>query len=170
MGYDIRRIRADEWPEYRTLRLEALQDTPLAFVESYAVAVGRDDEYWRDRAERGAGSATTATFVASADGALVGKTSCFVETEITACVSAHVVSVYVTPAWRGTGVADALFDAAVGWARDEARADRIRLFVLQSNHRAAAFYRRFGFVATGVTEPYPPNPSMLENEMVYCPQ
>jgi ribosomal protein S18 acetylase RimI-like enzyme len=57
--------------------------------------------------------------------------------------------------------------AASGWAQEEARADRIRLFVMQTNDRALAFYRRLGFVATGATVAYPPDPAYSEHEMEY---
>ena len=36
--YLVRRIRAEDWLELRRLRLEALKDSPLAFVEQYAEA------------------------------------------------------------------------------------------------------------------------------------
>jgi ribosomal protein S18 acetylase RimI-like enzyme len=53
------------------------------------------------------------------------------------------------------------------WAREEAGAARVRLFVMETNDRAAAFYRRVGFVPTGATMAYPPNPALTEHEMEY---
>lgn len=167
--YEVRRILPGDWPAYRELRLEALKDSPSAFVEQYDDAVARPDPYWRDRVGRAAGGDSSCTFVAAAGDRLVGKASCFVESDVTDHVSAHVVGVYVTPRFRGVGVAESLLTETVGWARARARADRIRLFVMETNHRAAAFYRRLGFVATGTTMPYPPDPSCTEVEMEYRP-
>jgi ribosomal protein S18 acetylase RimI-like enzyme len=169
VDHDVRRIRADEWRPYRRLRLEALKDSPLAFVDQYADAVTRPDEHWRERAGRAADGPGLGTFVAVEADTFVATATCVVEPEITAYVSAHIVGVYVTPARRGSGLADALMAVVVRWAYDEAGADRVRLFVMESNDRAAAFYRRIGFVPTGATMPYPPDPAYVEHEFVHRP-
>jgi predicted GNAT family N-acyltransferase len=98
-------------------------------------------------------------------GRFIAKASCFVEAEVTEYVSAHIVGVCVTPQFRGQAVAEALVNAVIWWAQEEACADRIRLFVMQTNDRAAAFYQRIGFVPTGATMAYPPNPTYTEHEM-----
>lgn len=164
MDYEVRRVVPGDWPAYRELRLEALKDSPLAFVDQYDQAVERPDRYWQDRVGGAAGGTASCMFVAPAGGRLVGTASCIVEPG-----GAHVVGVYVTPAHRGAGVAASLLTANVAWARTEARADRVRLFVLETNDRAAAFYRRIGFVRTGATMAYPPDPSYTEVEMEYRP-
>lgn len=163
----VRRIRADEWREFKELRLEALLDSPLAFVEQYATSVAAPDEFWQDRVRRGAAGSDRCVFVAESAGRLVGKTGCFIEPEITDHVSAHIVGVYLTAAQRGGGIADRLFTAVVGWAREEAKADRVRLFVAEGNPRATAFYQRIGFALTGLSMPYPPDESLIEFEMEY---
>jgi ribosomal protein S18 acetylase RimI-like enzyme len=167
MDHEVHRIRADEWRQYRELRLEALRDTPLAFVEQYEESLTRPDEFWRDRIERSATGKAASTFVAVHAGRFVGKATCLVEPDVIDHVSAHIVGVYVTPQFRGHGVAEALFAAAIRWARHEVHADRVRLYVMETNERAAAFYRRIGFVATGASMPYPPNPAYTEREMEY---
>jgi ribosomal protein S18 acetylase RimI-like enzyme len=167
MDQQVRRILADEWRQYRELRLEALKDSPLAFVEQYDAAAARGDRYWQDRVARSATGPTSCTFVAIHAGRFIGKASCFVEPDITEYRSVHVVGVYVTPRFRGQPVAETLMMAILRWAREEAGAARIRLFVMESNDRAAAFYRRVGFVPTGATMAYPPNPAFTEDEMEY---
>lgn len=54
---------------------------------------------------------------------------------------------YVGEAAKGTGVAAALMDWGIAWAR--ARASFLYLSVFTENHRAQAFYRRYGFVDVG---------------------
>lgn len=49
MDQEVRRINAGEWWQYRDLRLEALKDCPLAFVEQYDDLLGRGDRFWQDR-------------------------------------------------------------------------------------------------------------------------
>ena len=161
----VRRIRADEWRRYRQLRLEALKDSPLAFVEQYDEALTRPDSYWQDRVARNAAGTASGTFVAVHAGEFAGKVSCFVEPEITDRVSGHIVGVYVTPRLRGRGVIDPLMTVVIRWARAEPGADRIRLFVMENNERAAACYRRLGFVFTGASMAYPPDPTYTELEM-----
>jgi GNAT superfamily N-acetyltransferase len=163
VDYEVRRIRADEWRKYRELRLEALKDSPLAFVEQYGDSIAQAERFWRDRVDHGAAGRASCIFVAVHAGRFIGKAACLVEPESTA----HVVGVYVTPRWRGTDVAGALLGAVLEWAREEAGATRVRLFVMTTNNRAAAFYRRIGFVPTGATMAYPPDPTLTEQEMEY---
>lgn len=54
---------------------------------------------------------------------------------------------YVADAAKGTGVAVALMDWGIGWAR--ARASILYLSVFTENLRAQAFYRRYGFTDVG---------------------
>jgi ribosomal protein S18 acetylase RimI-like enzyme len=54
--------------------------------------------------------------------------------------------IFVTPAFRGTGVADSLMDAALDCARGQnLPLDRMVLDVDRRNERAQSFYDRYGF-------------------------
>jgi ribosomal protein S18 acetylase RimI-like enzyme len=161
---EIRRVRADEWREYRTLRLEALHDSPLSFGSRYEVERLRPDDFWIGRAERAAAGDSIVTYVAEVGGAFVGMAACALEED----GSAEVVSVYVTPLWRGRErVAERLVLSGMAWAFEEKRVETIRLHVTEINDRAIAFYRRLGFVETGDTIPYDPQPPLVEREMVF---
>lgn len=54
---------------------------------------------------------------------------------------------YVGEAAKGTGIAAALMDWGIEWAR--ARATTLYLSVFTENPRAQAFYRRYGFIDVG---------------------
>ncbi|WP_428682928.1 N-acetyltransferase family protein [Sphingopyxis sp.] len=54
---------------------------------------------------------------------------------------------YVAEVAKGTGVAAALMDWGIAWARE--RASILYLSVFTENHRAQAFYRRYGFYDVG---------------------
>ncbi|MEU7024930.1 GNAT family N-acetyltransferase [Streptomyces sp. NPDC046203] len=172
MDYAIRVIRADEWKKARELRLEALQDpvAHLAFLETYDDAVARPDAFWQERAAGAAedGDGRVRQFVAETPGGRwLGTVTVLVERpddegrlgfgEAAKVDQTHVVGVYMRPEARGSGVIDALFEAAVEWSwgvpGPEIR--RVRLYVHEENERAAAFYRRFGFVWTGVRTEMP---------------
>ena len=46
---EIARLGPDDWPELKTIRLEALQREPAAYSSTYAESVHRPDEDWRRR-------------------------------------------------------------------------------------------------------------------------
>lgn len=63
-------------------------------------------------------------------------------------VAVELRQLYVLKPWQGAGIAPALMD----WVMDEARrrgADELYLSVFVDNHRARAFYDRYGFEAVG---------------------
>lgn len=55
---------------------------------------------------------------------------------------------YVLKQWQGAGVAQALSEWAIEQARDRG-AEELYLSVFTENHRAKAFYRRYGFTYVG---------------------
>ena len=156
----VRRVVPADWPALKVLRLEALQDSPIAYCEAYADAVDLPDERWAARAARGAvggdsfqvlarhGEQPVATCVGYREGADAG-----------------LAAVYVASAWRGRGLLDRLVDEVVGWARSTG-APRLRLLVHETNGPAQRAYERLGFSVTGYREPYPLDPSTDEVEMV----
>lgn len=159
----IRAIRADEWPAVKELRLAALQDpvAHLAFLETYEHAVSLPDAFWQERAA-GAAEGTTERqqFVAElTDGSWAGTVTVLTERagerdyfgDIVAQDQGAVVGVYVRPEHRGSGMAAELLRAALDWSWNR-RYDRVRLHVHEQNHRAAAVYRKVGFVSSGVVE------------------
>lgn len=176
----VRVVRAEEWRAVRELRLLALRDpvAGIAFLDSYEDAVAKPDAFWRERAERSSGGPPVRQFVAEGqDGEWGGTVTVVIEEaggrdvfgETVARRQAHLVGVFVRPEWRGTGAVDALFEAAASWARTDAGASRLRLYVHEDNARAERFYRRFGFVPSGVTIPMKGDPTKRERELVLDP-
>jgi GNAT superfamily N-acetyltransferase len=163
-GFDIVRIAEDDWPRMRELRLEMLADTPLAFLETLENARREPDSEWRFRAARTAreGSLGLAA-VDTSTGAWLGTMGAYLDGK----GDAMLVSVYVTPAWRGTakGLTDALLDEVETWVRAAIPEGRLLLHVHEENPRAQAFYARRGYVATGKTIPYPLDRTQNELEM-----
>jgi GNAT superfamily N-acetyltransferase len=163
MAHLIRTVRPSEWPKAKELSLASLADpvAPVAYVTTLADVEGNPDSFWQQRAERAARGTSVRQFVAEGpDGGWDGTVTVLVErpgeadffgTPIEA-PQAHLVGVFVRAGSRGGGLADRLCEAAAEWAwslRDP-EMERVRLFVHRDNPRALAFYRRFGFVATGL--------------------
>lgn len=57
---------------------------------------------------------------------------------------AELLALYVAPEAQGSGMADALLEAACAWARGRGY-ERVQLYVTATNQRARRFYARAGF-------------------------
>lgn len=160
-AFRIRPVAESDWPEVRALRLEMLRDTPLAFGETLATARRHDEAEWRRRAGRSAAGRSSSFAATDRRGAWIGTMGGYLDAEL----GAVLVSVYVTPPWRGaTGVVDALLDHVEDWAREHG--DTLHLHVHALNPRARAAYLRRGFVPTGRLVPYVLDATQSEIEMV----
>jgi GNAT superfamily N-acetyltransferase len=136
----VRRTGGADWASLRTIRLEALADTPEAFGTTHAEASRYRDRRWRTMAEE------SPYFLAEVDGRVVGM--------VRGGQNEHypgtfwLYGMYVTPSQRGGGVARALVDAVVAWALAEG-ATELYLHVGVGVARARAFYEKVGFAPTG---------------------
>lgn len=158
-GIAVRRVRRKDWPALKALRLEALQDTPIAYCESYADAVREPDTTWQDRAARGAAGGPAYQVLAWDGGRPVATATGFPEGG-----DAVLAAVYVAPDLRGRGLLDRLVEQIADWARGQG-ARRLRLLVHETNLPAQRAYERLDFAMTGHREPYPLDPSTDELEM-----
>ena len=159
----VTRVRPQDWPAWRQIRLEALEDTPIGFVELLADARQRTDAQWQERAAAAAEGDAHGLWLAWDGERPVGCTGAV---RYEPGDDALVYSVYVSPTARGGDVLDQLLGAVTAWARTLDGGTRLRLEVHEDNARARAAYARRGFVETGGTAPYPPDPSRSELEMV----
>ncbi|MEU3086481.1 GNAT family N-acetyltransferase [Streptomyces massasporeus] len=164
MSYVIRSVRADEWVAAKELRLAALRDpvAHLAFLETHEEAAARPDAFWQERTAGAAEGADTAQQIIAEgpDGRWVGTLTVLVEEPGTTDWAGfpverkqgHVVGVFVRPEERGSGLTEVLFDAALEWSWAQGL-ERVRLIVHEENGRAQRFYRRVGFLPSGVIVP-----------------
>lgn len=158
----VRRVRTDEGPLLRSVRLAALADSPSAFGSTYAAEADQPDDQWTERATLGAAGERSATFFAIVDGAVVGLVS--VHRPVPGGLSAELVSMWVSPPHRGTGIAAELVAAVVGWAHQTAVAT-VELWVTRGNDAAVRFYETAGFRPTGDHQPLPSDPCKDELRM-----
>lgn len=177
MEHTVRHVRAGDWKQVKELRLTALQDpvAPIAFLSTYERALESPDGLWQGRAADSEEGRVSRQFVAEAPGGRwLGTVSVLVERagvetfpgEVPTVGQAHVVGVFVRPEARGSGVTQSLFRSAEEWAWQlQPPVERVRLFVHEDNARAMALYRKAGFVPTGRTIPFDPDPSRVEHEM-----
>ena len=138
----------------RALRLEMLADSPLAFLETLADAAARPHAEFAarvagdlDRCRQRRSSSPTP------GGRLVGHAGGTARARPSRALTV-VFAVYVTPAWRGSGLLGALIDEVAAWSRACGRPELL-LEVVVGNDRAYRAYQRLGFVDTGVRVPHP---------------
>jgi GNAT superfamily N-acetyltransferase len=162
MSVTVRRVRAGEWSELKAVRLAALQDEPSAFGSTYAAEVAQDDDHWVRRASLAEAGVESVTFFAVTGEEVVGLAAGYRPDPSRPAV--ELVSMWVEPAARRAGVARALVDAVVGWARD-AGAVWVELWVTRGNTAAASLYRAAGFRETGDHQPLPSDPCRDEIRM-----
>ncbi|ARZ72225.1 acetyltransferase [Streptomyces albireticuli] len=136
-------LTADDWPEWRALRLAALAEAPYAFGSTLAEWQGDGDreERWRARL----GIAGSCNFLALLDGRPAGMASGVPGPRDDV---AELISMWVGERARGRGVGDALIRGVERWAVRE-RAAVLELAVRPGNAHAIALYRRHGFEVTG---------------------
>lgn len=136
----IRRTSIDDWPELRSIRLEALADTPDAYGSTYEGTVTFSTRRWKAMA------AESRYFLAKRDGDVLGMVSGGFNDQYPG--THWLYGMYVTPAARGSDVAPGLVNAVIAWALGDG-ASELYLHVTTSVERARAFYQKMGFVETG---------------------
>jgi len=146
---------------YKEVRLRALQADPSAFCSTYAREVQFTDEVWYERSASLDGYKKIG-FVAMEASKPCGLVACFRDEQASTC--AHVISMWVAPSHRGTGLSSSLLDAIRKWAQTQG-ITVLRLGVISNNATAIKFYERYGFTRTGEQERYRNDASLFEVEM-----
>jgi ribosomal protein S18 acetylase RimI-like enzyme len=140
---NVRRLSEGETALARSIRLQALADARDAFGSTYEGEQERTPEEWAGWLS------SRAVFVAEdASGAAVGLAA-GAQRAGEPPGGAYLTSMWVHPACRGTGAADALVRAVISWANSEA-ISALCLDVVATNHRARQLYARNGFRFTGL--------------------
>jgi ribosomal protein S18 acetylase RimI-like enzyme len=173
-GFRVHRPVEDDWEAVRELRLRALADTPIAYLETLEDAERRPEAFWRERI-RGHDAGQSVQSVAIADdGTWVGSMVVLITQGPPAYAGlpaggpprANLVGVFVDPRWRGAGgVTDALLADLDDWVRGEGLSE-LHLHVAEDNLRARAAYVKRGFEETGERIRIPGDRDVDEIEMV----
>ncbi len=163
----VRRIRANEALVLRAIRLRALADSPSAFSATLAAEDAYPDELWIARAADSSAGVRAATFLASSVTPASAPLEADVPWEGLVTVlgplheagdpkNAELVSMWVAPHARGSGMAQAWVHEAIAFARTTGTSS-LRLAVTRGNGRAQRFYEHFGFrlVAEGFGAAHP---------------
>lgn len=158
----VRPLVAHEWPLYRALRLRALGDAPDAFGMTLAEAQLRTENDWAWVMNLGATSGRDLPLVAQVGATAAGLAWAKVDADDASLV--NLFQMWVAPEARGHGVASAILDAAIAWARGR-NARAMQLGVVCGNDSARRLYERAGFRAVGAPAPQRPGSRRMEQAM-----
>ena len=135
----LERLGLDEWRRLRDLRLRALRDAPNAFSATIDEALSRSRDSWAKQLDM-------PTFVVVSDSVDVGMVRCAPDEHRSD--TGWLISMWVAPHMRRTGVGTALVEAVIDHARAHGLT-RLLLDVADANAPAIALYARKGFEPTG---------------------
>jgi len=142
MSIRVRAVAGDDWEKLRDLRLRALVTDPEAFGGTYEQVSALPASIWKERAEASEQGEQSRWFAAADDhDEWVGMALAATDES----GKAHLFGMWVQPEARGSAAAELLCDACAGWAASRGH-DIIELCVVVDNDRAAALYRKAGFV------------------------
>lgn len=169
-SFAVRRIRADEGPRLRSIRLAALADAPGDATTTLSRAEARGADHWDEAAVANASGGLQATFFAeptAPDGTVDGREEpCgLLGAYANESGIVNLVGLWSAPGYRDVGVATALLTAVAEWAQTIG-ADRLRMWVVERNDFARAFWLKEGFEPTGARIPYELDPRLDQVAMV----
>jgi len=142
MAHEVRRLTESDARAYRDIRLEALEAYPEAFQATYESAQDLPLEAFAVRMQM------YALFGGFVDGELAGFLGF---TPLRNPKIAHkgvMWGMFVQPTARGTGLAKAMVEAALDYARGHV--EQVLISVITDNGRARRFYEKMGFEPYGV--------------------
>ncbi len=149
MDVQIRAIDGDEWRLWRSLRLQAVEESPDAFRSTLGQESAEADDWWKELIGRAAAHPRGLLLVAESAGDAVGMLFGRINEggELL-----DVGSMWVEPEVRRSGIGRRLLANAVEWGVS-AGAVRAELWVGKDNTAAKRLYEQAGFAPTGETEP-----------------
>ena len=142
---NIRELVPEDAAAFRELRLLGLQLHPDAFGSSYEEESQQDVAVVQAMLAERLALPDNVTLGAFADEALVGTVSLSHRGRKKTGHQAQIWGVMVHPQWRGRGVAQALMQEIVQFARRIPRVEQVELSVATSNAAAIRLYQSFGF-------------------------
>ncbi|WP_227496427.1 GNAT family N-acetyltransferase [Massilia litorea] len=158
----MRPLAAHEWELYRALRLRALADAPEAFGMTLSEVVQRTENDWAWILNLGTTSGCDLPLLAEISGSAAGMAWAKLDAGDASLV--NLFQMWVAPEARGHGVAAAILEAAITWARSR-NARTMQLGVVCGNDAARRLYERAGFHAVGAPGPQRPGSSRMEQTM-----
>jgi ribosomal protein S18 acetylase RimI-like enzyme len=132
---------SSRWEEYRQLRLEALEQVPQAFLDDFEKDQTTPKEEWLRKLGN--------MHFAEIDGKWVGMVGVYQDEKTKVKHILNIVSVYVTPSYRGQGIGKALLEHVIEQAKQNPEIKKLSLGVVTTQEPAHELYKSLGFIKGG---------------------
>jgi ribosomal protein S18 acetylase RimI-like enzyme len=152
MNITISKLNIDEWPKYKALRLEALQNDPSSFGQSYNDILKSPDEKWKEQLQKSHNNDGSVMFFAKDKDRLVGMLGALWDYKEKTKHLAKIVGVYVSPNYRGRGIGKLLMETILKYLNDMPQIEKIKLGVVTKQTTALKMYEKHGFKHVGKLE------------------
>ena len=139
----IRRVREEDVQALIDIRLEALQNHPVAFSADYENDRQRPLAEWLQRI------AESPTFIAWDGETAAGMAGIFSSRSSKTSHQGHIWGVYVRPNYRGQGLGEALVRRCLDYARENGK-KMVYIAAASNNTAAIRCYERCGFSVYGL--------------------
>lgn len=156
----VRAFEPEDWLLYKHTRMNALKESPDAFVSTYESALTIPDQDWRVRIEN-VDRENNFPMAAYVDDVIAGMA--WVKTEGD---TAHLYQMWVSPEFRGLGVGSTLLKSALDWAATR-KASVLQLGVTSGDSPATRMYESAGFTPTGDLESLREGSELQVQNMAY---
>ena len=142
MEIKVSRLPESRWEDYKRIRLEALTTDTIAFGSSYEEEVIRPEEMWRTRIK-------DALFALNENDEVIAVMAFLISERVKTKHKADIYSVFVTPNYRGKGVAEKMLAEALRLIKLNPDVCKINLTVNPLQKAAVKLYESFGFKKAG---------------------
>ena len=147
MKMEVRQLTPADATAFRALRLRALKEHAEAFTSSYEEDALKPLSATEERLAPESGNVFWGAFVADEMRGMIGLSR---ESRTKNRHKGDVVAMYVSPESGRRGLARALLEELIKFARTEARLEHLVLTVTRTNTAARDLYLRTGFATFGV--------------------
>ena len=141
----MKRLREDDWPDLRSMRLKALKSDSSVFASSYEKESAMTEADWKRRLQT---ENDAAIFLLYEDDVPVGMTGIGVDRNDSTKRRAILWGSWLEPRLRGKGLSHLMFAERIAWARQHPTIERITVFHRASNAAARHAILKHGFLAT----------------------
>jgi len=143
-----RRAIPEDVDLFRSIRLQALKESPDSFGSTYADAIKREVQLWKEQLLSSVDGVLRNKQFAFSDKVCIGIGALYRQKE---AVSGDIIMMWISPKFRGSEAGTLIVDNLLTWAVEIGLTD-VQLTVTDTNKRAMAFYEKFGFCPTGDIE------------------
>ncbi|SEN03322.1 GNAT family N-acetyltransferase [Paenibacillus sp. OK076] len=144
----LRNIRRDEAEKYWPLRLEALKNHPEAFGASFEMSIQLPMSEVQERIHTEPDDYILGAY--TEEGILAGTMGFKREQGIKLRHKGYIWGVYVSPSYRGCGLASRMLREVLDRGRELEGIEQINLSVVTTNESARRLYEQYGFETYGI--------------------